>query len=90
MRQFKAFKSVCKRCMEVTRIPLSHNCGPGYDRDPIEWYESDEERWSRGKVQCPQAGGEAKPMRQFCLKYKEVDAMNDGRIFVWEETEIKS
>ena len=89
MSSFKALKSVCKRCMAETRVPLSHNGGPE-TRDPVEWHEADEERWSRGKVQCPQAGGEAKPMRQFCLKYKEVDAMNDGRIFVWQETEIKS
>ena len=82
MSQFKVIKSVCIRCMDTTRIPLHASYG---SLDPVPWNPTDEERWARGKVQCPQAAGELKPTRQFCLRYKEVDAMNDGKVFVWDE-----
>ena len=87
LRPFRAVKSVCKRCMETTRIPFAVYESGSESRPPIGWRDGDEKLWSKGLVMCPQAGVAIRPMRKWCLKAKEVDAMNDGYAVVWNESE---
>ena len=82
MKRFKPILSVCKRCMAETRVPIHASYETS---DPVLWNDKDDERWKEGKVLCPQAGGACKPMRQFCLRHKEADAVNDGKVYVWDE-----
>ena len=86
-RRFNPFKSVCKRCIETTRIPWAVY-QPGCEwRPPMGWWEEDDKRWDKGLVICPQADVACHPMRRWCLKAKEVDAMDGGYAVVWNESE---
>jgi len=86
-RTFRAVKSVCKRCMAATRIPLDFHKPREECRPPIGWWDEDEKRWDKGLVMCPQVGVACRPMRKWCLKAKEVDAMKGGYAVVWNESE---
>lgn len=89
-RTFRAIKSICKRCMAATRIPLDFHKPDVGCRDPIGWWDEDETWWRAGLVMCPQTGVALVPKRKWCLRAEEVDAFNNGYAVVWKESEEKS
>jgi hypothetical protein len=73
-KKFKPFKLVCQQCIT--------NYG---DR---VWDERDEKEWGHSYVRCPHMPFLNWPSRKFCLKTKEVDAISDGYVFVWDHIRV--
>jgi hypothetical protein len=81
-----AIKSVCKRCMAETRVPLDHRMN--VTREPVPWNESDESYWDDGVVICPNASRAMTPDGKQCLRQNEIEAIHSGCVSVWDHIRV--